>query len=291
MNPDLVDLEHQFIRTNGVTLHTVLAGPVDGPPVVLLHGFPEFWYGWRHQIPDLAAAGYRVIVPDQRGYNLSSKPRGVAAYHLDQLALDIAGLLDALEYEDSFVVGHDWGAAVAWWLSYRHPQRLRKVSMLNVPFPTILFDAIRGGNWKQLRKSWYILAFQLPWLAEAGFRNVNQGERNLLKLTSRKDTFMAEELERYEEAWARPGAVTGMLNWYRAAARYALGAPRPEPGALPVPTLLLWGERDSALGKELAQPSIELCRDGRLRFFPKATHWLQHDEPQAVNEQLIAFLG
>lgn len=290
MQPDSAGLNHTFVRTNGVTLHTVLAGPEDGPPVVLLHGFPEFWWGWRMQIPALAGAGYRVIVPDQRGYNLSDKPRAARDYHIDILARDITGLLDSLGYETAHVVGHDWGAAVAWWLVFRHPGRVSRAAMLNVPFPTVLFDAIRGGNLAQLARSWYIFAFQLPGLAEAGFRAANAGSRNILRATGLDTTFSAAELRRYEAAWARPGALTGMLNWYRAAARAGLDLPRPEPGSLRVPVLLMWGERDAALGKELAQPSIDLCADGRLLFFPAATHWLQHDLPQPVNEALLAFL-
>lgn len=282
--------EHRFIQTNEITLHVVLAGPKDGPPVVLLHGFPEFWYGWRRQIGFLAAQGYRVIVPDQRGYNLSDKPRGIAAYNIDQLAGDIIGLLEALGYEDVFLAGHDWGAAVAWWLAAHHPERLRKLVILNVPYPTLLNDTIRQGNWEQLRKSWYIFSFQLPWLPERFFRKMNEGEgRNILLASSREDTFSAEDLALYEQAWAKPGAVTAMINWYRAAARSLFRQKTPEPGSIQTPTLVLWGEKDVALGKELAPPSVALCAEGELVFYPEASHWLQHDEAEAVNQQLGRF--
>ena len=281
--------EHRFIRTNGITLHVVLAGPEDGSPVILLHGFPEFWYGWRNQIGFLAAQGFRVIVPDQRGYNLSDKPRGIAAYHIDELCQDITGLMDALGYEDVFLAGHDWGAAVAWWLAAHHPERLRKLVILNVPYPTLLNDTIRQGNWAQLRKSWYIFTFQLPWLPERFFRKMNEGEgRNILLASSRKDTFSPEELALYERAWAKPGAITAMINWYRAAARTLFRQPTPAPGSITVPTLMLWGEQDVALGKELAPPSIALCAEGELVYFPEASHWLQHDEAEAVNRHLVA---
>lgn len=284
------DYEHHFVKTNGITLHVVTAGPDDGEPVVLLHGFPEFWHGWQHQIPFLAERGYRVIVPDQRGYNLSDKPHGISAYHIDELAKDILGLIASFGYDRVYLAGHDWGAAVAWWLAAYHPERLRKLAILNVPFPTILGDEIRRGNKEQLRKSWYIYAFQIPVLAEQQFHKMNEGHgRNVLLASSKKDTFSAEDLAIYEQAWARPGVVTGMLNWYRAAVRHLAFAQTPEPGSIQVPTLMLWGEQDIALGIELVQPSLDLCANGRVIFFPNATHWLQHDEAEAVNKHLVEF--
>ncbi len=284
--------EHHFIQTNGITLHVVIAGPMAGQPIILLHGFPEFWFGWRKQIPALAEAGFRVIVPDQRGYNLSDKPHPVGAYHLDELAWDVTGLMDALGYQDAYLAGHDWGGAVGWWLALHFPQRLRKLAVLNAPFPTVVVQAIRAGNREQLRKSGYVLAFQLPWLAERGFRQQNVGEgRNILLRIGHKDTFTAAELMVYEYAWEKPGVVTAMLNWYRANLRAFFTTPQPSPGSIQTPTLLLWGEQDRALGKELAPLSVELCRDGRLVFFPHATHWLQHDEVDAVNRHLVEFFS
>ncbi len=290
MTTDTGGYEHHFIQTNGITLHVVMAGPADGPPIILLHGFPECWFGWRKQIPALAQQGFRVIVPDQRGYNLSDKPRGVAAYHLDELAKDVVGLMDVLGYQDVYLAGHDWGGVVGWWLAVHFPQRLRKLAILNVPFPTVAVDAIRTGNKAQQRKSWYVLLFQIPWLAEQGFQRQNVGEgRNILLRTSHKATFSAAELGVYEHAWQKPGAVTAMLNWYRANLRTFLTMPHPPPGSIQTPTLMLWGEQDRALGKELAPPSIELCSHGRLVFFPNASHWLQHDEAAAVNQHLAQF--
>lgn len=284
--------EHYFVQTNGLTLHVVMAGPADGKPLILLHGFPEFWFGWHKQIPFLAQQGFRVIVLDQRGYNLSDKPRGVAAYHLDELTNDVTGLMDALGYQDAFLAGHDWGGVVAWWLAVHQPHRLRKMAVLNAPFPAVAMDAIRAGNREQLRKSWYVLAFQIPWLTERGFHQQNEGEgRNILLRISHPDTFTPAELLVYEHAWEKPGAVTGMINWYRANLGTFLTMTPPPVGSIQTPTLMLWGEQDRALGKELAQPSIDLCADGRLVFFPNATHWLQHDEATAVNQQLGAFFS
>lgn len=282
-------LNHEYMRTNGVTLHTVVAGPETGVPVVLLHGFPEFWGGWRHQIEFLAQNGYRVIAPDQRGYNLSDKPRGVAHYDIDLLTADIIGLIDYFGYEKVYLAGHDWGAAVAWWVAAHFPGRLHKLAILNVPYPTILAQELRRGNWEQLKKSWYVFFFQLPVIAEWAMQmSARSDTNNLLRLSSRRNTFSDADLAAYRAAWQQPGAWTGMLNWYRAFVRKgAVGVP--ELPRIQVPTLILWGERDVALGKVLAEKSLEICENGRLQFYPNASHWLQHDESEAINQQLLSF--
>jgi pimeloyl-ACP methyl ester carboxylesterase len=136
-----MELEHDYVQTNEIRLHVVQAGPRSGIPIVFLHGFPEFWYGWKKQIPTLAEAGFRVIVPDQRGYNLSDKPKGIRNYRLDELVKDIVGLIDSLEYEKVNLVGHDWGAIVAWTLAYQHPKRLQRLSILNVPHPVVTISS------------------------------------------------------------------------------------------------------------------------------------------------------
>ena len=158
-------ITHQTIHTNGVNLHVATAGDEAAPLVILLHGFPEYWEAWKHQIPALVQAGYRVWTPDQRGYNLSDKPKEIAAYGLDNLALDIVGLIDAAGVDCAFVVGHDWGAMVAWWLALHHPDRIKKLTILNVPHPTATLKFMRSHP-SQWLKSWYMLFFQLPWLPE-----------------------------------------------------------------------------------------------------------------------------
>lgn len=281
-------VEHHHVTANGIRLHVVQAGPQDGPLVILLHGFPEFWYGWRAQIPFLAEAGYRVWAPDQRGYNLSDKPKGIASYNLDELAADVVGLIDAAGREKACLVGHDWGAAVTWWTAARYPERLERMVIINVPHGKVMQQHLRR-NLAQLRKSWYIFFFQLPWLPEAlaRRRNWRQVSRVLLG-SSRPGTFDPADMERYRHAWSQPGAYTAMVNWYRALVRKP---PRPPASArISVPTLMLWGARDAFLGRELAQPSIELCDDGQLEFFEQATHWVQHEEPERVNGQILEFL-
>lgn len=283
------ELEHHYVATNGIQLHVVQCGPTDGPLVVLLHGFPEFWYGWRQQISVLAAAGYRVWAPDQRGYNLSDKPRRVADYRMNQLGADVLGLIDAADQAKATVIGHDWGAAVTWWLAAQHPERLHRVAILNVPHPAVLGRALRRAP-RQLLKSWYIFFFQLPWLPEQLIRRRQyRFGRGALRGTSRPDTFSSNDLREYIKAWSRPGALTGMLNWYRAAFR----SPRRtgKSGPITVPVRLLWGRQDAFLEPVLAELSAQMCDNAELTYFDKATHWLHHEEPEAVNELLLKFLS
>lgn len=283
-------MRSRTIETHGVRLHVVEAGPEDGPLVLLLHGFPEFWYGWREQIEPLAAAGFHVIVPDQRGYNKSDKPGPISAYTLDKLALDVVGLIDALGSRKAHVVGHDWGGAVAWWLGIHHEDRIGKLALLNIPHPSVmrrtLFTSLR-----QLRKSWYIFFFQIPLLPDWGFRrNGFEYAEKTLRKTSRPGTFTDADIVLYREAWSQPGAVRSSIHWYRAAPR-AQHRLSETGGRVRVPTLLLWGKQDRFLGHEMAQPSIDFCDDGRMEFFADATHWLQHEEPERVNRRLIEFFG
>jgi len=284
-----LNLSHLNIETNGITLHVVQAGPADGEVVILLHGFPEFWRGWKKQIPALVQAGYRVWIPDQRGYNLSEKPRGVSAYDIEILARDVVGLIDASGQERVALIGHDWGAAVAWWVAANYPDRLTKLGILNVPHLAVMFRTL-FRSWTQLRRSWYIFFFQLPRLPEASLRrNDWTNAIRALKGSARRGTFDAADLAAYRAAWSQPGAITGMVNWYRAAVRRQGKMSRL--GRITVPTLMIWGAHDIALGKEMAQPSIDLCDDGRLVFVEEAGHFVQHEEPERVNELIVAFLN
>ncbi|MCB0020534.1 MAG: alpha/beta hydrolase [Anaerolineales bacterium] len=280
---------HRFVATNGVTLHLVEAGPADGPLVLLLHGFPEFWWGWRAQIPALAAAGYRVVAPDQRGYFLSEKPAGVASYQLPTLAADIAGLIAAFGYEQAAVIGHDWGAAVAWQTALMFPQRVHRLGILNVPHPRVMVETLRSDP-QQVRKSWYILAFQLRGLAErAAAANDWALFRESVRSSAQPGTFTDEILSVYQKAWSVPGALRSMMSWYRAAFLSPEGG-FADPLVSP-PTLILWGEQDQFLEAAMARRSLDFCRDGQLHYFPNASHWVQHEEAAAVNRRLLAFLA
>jgi epoxide hydrolase 4 len=281
-------METRYIETNGITLHVPQKGPPDGPLAILLHGFPEFWLGWRHQIPALVNAGYRVWVPDQRGYNLSDKPRGIAAYDIDQLAADVLGLIDAAGRRKVFLVGHDWGGIVAWWIALTHPEKLDRLVILNAPHPVVFARTIRR-SFAQMRRSLYAAFFQLPLLPEFLMsRRSWQPLARALRQSARPGTFIAD-LDRYKEAWSQPGAMIAMLNWYRAA-RYMSGRLKKLNPRVFVPTLMIWGARDIALGRELAQSSIDLCHDGRLVLLETASHWVQHEEADRVNALLQQFL-
>jgi pimeloyl-ACP methyl ester carboxylesterase len=273
---------------SGVMLNVAEAGPENGRIVVLLHGFPEFWYGWRHQIDALADAGYRVIAPDQRGYNESDRPKRIADYDLDRLAADVIALGDGLGEKKLRVVGHDWGAAVAWWIATRHPDRLERFAALSAPHPAVWVDAMRTHP-EQRRRSRYVTAFRLPWLPELLMRQGNfRAFAQALREAKRPDACSDADLERYRAAWAMPGAPTGMVNWYRAllARRWDL----PSVDRIDVPALLIWGDDDKYGVRDLAERSLALCSRAAAVHLD-ATHWVQHDEPERVNALLLDFLA
>jgi len=283
-----MELEHSYIETNNIRLHVVQAGPKSGAPVILLHGFPENWRCWIRQLPALVDAGCRVIVPDQRGYNLSDKPKGVKAYSVYKLVEDVIGLIDALDYEKVNLVGHDWGAVVSWVLANRYPERLHHLGILNVPHPAVMKRFLQR-DLEQLRRSWYVFFFQLPWLPEAGMgANDWRGAIRALRGSGKIHTFTDEDIEKYKEAWSQPGAITAMINWYRAVIRYQ--PPIPKDPRIRVPTLMMWGTKDFALSHRMARPSMDYCDEGNLIFFPDATHWAQRNAADEVNHYLVDFI-
>jgi pimeloyl-ACP methyl ester carboxylesterase len=275
-----------YAEVNGVRLHYLEAG--SGPLVVLLHGFPEFSYSWREQIPALVQAGYRVVAPDMRGYNLSAKPSSWHDYDAAALGGDIAALIRYFDVERAHIVGHDWGAAVAYLTAMEHPEVVERVAILNVPHPARMLAGFR--TLKQLRKSWYMFFFQLPVIPE---RMLAANDFRALKraLDESPHGFSSEDVERYVESWSKPGALKGMLDYYRAALRQTPRTALARMSPIPAPVLVIWGERDSVLGRELATPEPEWVPNVRVEYLPDATHWVQHDEPQRVNELLIDFLG
>ena len=285
--PTAIPGESRYVETNGVTLHTIDAGPTTGRLVVLLHGFPEFWYGWAEAIRPLVEAGYRVLVPDQRGYNRSKKPDTVSAYSVDALAADIVGLIDACDRETAAIVGHDWGAAVGWWTALHHPGRLSGLVAANVPHPTVFTETLRT-SWRQRFSSWYFLAFQVPALPERAVRLGNwRPVTRVMRRTSRSNTFSEADFDHYRRAWDQPGAFTGMVNWYRAVVR---DRPSLTTDRVTVPTKLLWGDEDRFLESEMARASVDKCETGTLRVFPEATHWIHHEQPTAVSDAITSHL-
>lgn len=287
--------ETMIIPTNGLHLHAAAAGPQDGPLVILLHGFPEFWYGWQGQIGPLARSGLRVVAPDMRGYNLSDKPKGVENYTLDKLSADVAGIIDHFGRQKAVVVGHDWGGIVAWYLAMHQPERLHGLTVMNAPHPGVSREVIRRPLLRQFPKSAYILFFQFAGLAEWSLRfNRFAALRRSMLSSSRPGTFTDEDMRRYIEAWRQSGALTGGLNYYRALARKS--AARKENRhqmtrqKISVPTLILWGNQDPFLDPVLADWSLSWAGSARLVRFPEATHWVQHEEAARVNHRILEFL-
>jgi pimeloyl-ACP methyl ester carboxylesterase len=281
-----IPAESAFLPGDGVQLHTMLAGPEDGPLAILLHGFPECWYSWRHQIPALVEAGYRVVVPDQRGYNLSDKPGDVQAYQIDRLTADVVGLMRALGRSQATIVGHDWGGLVAWRLAMDQPAAVDKLVVLNAPHPVAFAKALRDDP-AQRRRSWYMFAFQLPWLPEALLSLAPRlTARLLLRGTAvRREAFSDDDLEIMASALAQPGAAQAMIHWYRAAFRFQ---PAKKASTIETPTLLIWGEDDIALGKTLTYGLARWVPDLRLQYVPHCGHWVQNEAPCEVNREILS---
>src|SRR5438874_2093721 len=272
------------VEVNGVRLHCMVEG--EGPLVLLLHGFPETSHAWRKQIPALAER-FRVVAPDLRGYGGSDKPKGIAAYRASVLADDIAGLIHAFGAERAHVVGHDWGGAVAWTVAIDHPDLIDRLVALNCPHPAVLARALRS-NWRQLRKSWYIFAFQIPWLPEWALgRNRAKAIKDTLRRSSKPSTFREADLDEYARAFSAPGAAAAAINYYRAAVRS-----RAPTGRIAAPTLLIWGEDDFALGIELTRGMDDLFEaKPRVEYIPGTSHWVMEERPEVVNRLLLEFLA
>jgi epoxide hydrolase 4 len=283
---DLV--EHRYADLGDVRLHYVEAG--EGPLVVLLHGFPQFWYMWRFQIPALAEAGFRVVAPDLRGYNLSEKPRGVRSYRVELLARDVERLILACGEESAVIVGHDWGAAVAWVTAMMHPGRVKQLGILNVPHPERFARGLLRPA--QLLRSSYMFFFQVPRLPENAlaardFASLRYALRNE---PVRPRAFTYEDIELYVEALARPGALTAALNYYRALFRRNPLKARTLLRRIEEPVMVIWGERDRYLGKELAEPDPSWVPNLRVERLPDASHFVAEDRPDEVNFLLLEFL-
>ncbi len=271
-------LQHRYADINGIRMHYAEAGT--GEPVVFLHGFPEFWYSWRHQLAALAP-NYRVIAPDQRGYN---ETEARAPYDTGTLQQDVLDLIAHIGEERVHLVAHDWGGAIAWLLAIEHPEVLRSLTVCNLPHPALFQKGVRRP--RQILRSWYIAFFQLPWLPERALAMDNY--RRLAKGIidqCRPGTFTRDDIKAFLAAWRRQG-LHGGVEWYRAAVRHPRPLPEPVP-LIQVPTLLIWGERDSALGKELTHGTDEYVRDLRIEYLPEASHWVQQEEPERVNALIL----
>ncbi|MHA1206330.1 MAG: alpha/beta fold hydrolase [Candidatus Hodarchaeales archaeon] len=276
-----MDVTFNYISTNGIKLHTAFCGPENGKPVILLHGFPDAWFGWESQIQELASEGFRVIIPDQRGYNLSDKPKGKSNYHMRVLSEDILGLADSLELDKFHLVGHDFGAMVSWSIATISPERLQSLIIANVPHPRVMQKFLRK-NLGQIRKSWYAFFFRIPRLPEKFVRRKNWK----LLISAMARGLSDEERNRYREAWAQENAITSMINWYRAICVRSNSQSKTS-SRITVPTIILWGKKDPHLSYEMAQLSVDVCEDGKLITFEEASHWVHQDEPDRFNQLMI----
>jgi epoxide hydrolase 4 len=282
--------EARYIAVNGLELHTIVAGPPDGPLVVLLHGFPENWYTWRNQIKPLVAAGYRVVVPDQRGYNLSDKPQGIHNYRLGALSADIVELIRSFGREKAIVVGHDWGGMVAWHLAMHHPEVVKRLIVLNAPHPVAYLRELRS-NPAQQRKSWYVGFFQIPVLPEEllGYDPIESARFFFRRTAINQEAFSSFDLHVMATAIAQPGALTSMINWYRAIVRDR--SPLENPRPIETPTLLIWAEDDVALGRSLTYGLEPWVSHLKIHTISHCGHWVQNEAPAEVNKQLLTFLA
>ncbi len=280
--------KHQFIEANGIRIHYMTAG--EGEPVLLLHGFPQFWYAWRRQIPELAKQ-FKVIVPDLRGYGQTDKPSRVEDYQPQTIALDIVKLIHALGYEKVHMVGHDWGGAIGWQIALNHPEVVNKLAILNCPHPAAFSKALKS-NFHQMAKSWYIYFFQLPYIPEWTFKIFGKSlfELMMRRNTSRKETFSDEDLKQYLKAFQQPGVSTAAFNYYRAVFRQMAqtNKSKEKMKKIKAPTLLIWGEQDSAFVKELTH-DMQCFFEGpfELRYIPNCSHWVNEEQPEVVNQLLV----
>ncbi|MFW9855510.1 MAG: alpha/beta fold hydrolase [Candidatus Thorarchaeota archaeon] len=292
------DWNHAYIDVNDITLHYVEQGA--GDLVILLHGFPDFWYTWRQQIPVLAKH-YRVVAPDLRGYNKSSKPIGVDQYATPVLVQDIVGLIETLGEKTAVVIGHDWGGAVAWSLAMM-TDTVSKLIILNCPHPVSLLEAFWSVRFQQLQKSWYVFFFQLPKIPEVVLlrNNCEVLQRMVRGSLRNKQAFTEEDMQLYVQAWSQPGALTATINYYRAnwnitqffsikkedQENFLKRFPK-----IKCPTTVIWGEQDIALDKSLTYGLEEHIKGPfELVYHPKSGHWVHLEVPDLVNKAILSFL-
>lgn len=283
------DFVHQETVINGLRFHYVEAGA--GSLVMLLHGFPEFWYSWRFQISALAEAGYHVVAPDLRGYNKSDKPPGRNQYHIDVLANDVAGFIRGMANQQATVVGHDWGGGIAWKVASAYPELVKRLIVLNAPHPAVFMREMR--TLKQLQKSWYMFFFQIPYLPEIVFRAWNYAlmDRAFRQEPVRQNAFSPQDIARYKAAISEPGALTSGINYYRANIRHFWNHPHWFTKPITQPTLIIWGEQDNYLSIRLLEGLDRWVSDLQIERIPQASHWVQIDAHEQVNEFIIQFLN
>ncbi|MEO1433705.1 MAG: alpha/beta hydrolase [Cyanobacteria bacterium J06633_8] len=277
--------QHDYITTNGIKLHYVTQG--SGALMLMLHGFPEFWYSWRYQIPEFAS-DFKVVAPDLRGYNDSDKPLEQSAYVMKELVRDVEGMIRSLGYEKCVLVGHDWGGGIAWNFAYAYPQMVERLIIMNHPHYAKFSEGFRTPQ--QLLRSWYVFLFQLPVIPElyVQFQDYKFIEDAFKGMAVDKSAFTKEDIDAYKNAIKKPGALSAAINYYRNV--FSSQMLNQNWSILEVPTLMIWGEEDTALGKELTYGTQDYVKDFQIRYIPNCSHWVQQEQPQLVNQYMREFL-
>ena len=277
------DIQEKHIKTNDITLHTIIVGK--GRPLILLHGFPDFWYGWKSVIPELKDK-FKLIIPDMRGYNLSDKPKGIQKYKIKYLVDDIKGLIEALDLENTYIAGHDWGGTVAWAFAEKYPDLIQKLIILNSPHPKI-FGSLLQTNKAQQKASFYIFKFLKPggeqFLFEDNFKWLKTAIFGSLVNKKALDDF---DKAQYIKAWSQPNAINNGVNYYKANTRFDDFT-----GIINVPTLVIHGMKDVALLPVILEGLEKYVKNLVLFKIPNASHWIMHEEPQLISRKIIEFLN
>jgi pimeloyl-ACP methyl ester carboxylesterase len=288
-------ITHGYAQLEGIRLHYAECGADNSELVLLLHGFPEFWYSWRHQLPVLGQK-YHAVAPDLRGYNLSDKPARVEDYAVDLIAKDVIGLIKHFGKEKATIVGHDWGAGVAWAVAQQFPEYITRLAVMQVP-PAAAWRA--NITLRQLLRSWYMLFFQLPrvpeWvISRDDFSGV---DRTFTDKVENKNAFNETDIKLYKDALRQPGALSGAVNYYRANVRRLTSRGSREDASSPdarisVPTLFIYGEKDFAIIPETVR-GVENYVSGPYREvrIPEGGHWIQNEAPEKVNAALLEFMA
>ncbi|MBC7794413.1 MAG: alpha/beta hydrolase [Clostridia bacterium] len=275
-------MKHHRITTNGTTLHAVEDGPADGAPILLLHGFPETWWSWRHQIPELVKAGYRVIAMDLRGYGESDKN---GPYDFDTATADVLGLLDHFGLSKVRLVGHDWGGVLGWYMTSHQSARFERFVAINAPHGRVFRKALK--KFSQIKRSWYIFAFQIPWVGERMIIRNNGAvvPRAIRGSTADRNAISKKDVEPFREALLQPGAATAMLGWYRAAAKFKKSA-----DAITIPVKLIWGMNDTALGYDDCVPGTEkYVSELTITKLEGLGHFCHEEAPARVTPEILSF--
>ena len=276
------EIKDVYIDTNGIKLHTIVIG--SGEPLILLHGFPEFWYCWKSVIPGLKEK-FKLIIPDMRGYNLSDKPNDVKKYKMEYLIGDIKGLIEELNLKRVYLAGHDWGGVVAWAFAEKYPELLKKLIILNAPHPKIFQKSLRTDK-KQQKASSYIFEFLKP----NGEKKLYEDDYRTLKKAVFEDMFSKTNFtefdkEKYIEAWSQPGAILGGVNYYRANTSFDEWT-----GIIEVPTLVIWGMKDVALLPQQLEGLSDYVKNLKIVRSENSSHWITHDDPDLIISSIKEFI-